>query len=201
MATLVFTGREGLSRAGEWYVANAEAATGGTNLVNTILVDFRALDTFGELVVLAVGAVSVAALLRARPAVDAPSAVLDLAVDGPLVDPERNNVFLTVIDRALVPIMLTGSAYALLRGHNAPGGGFIAALVGVSALAGIGFTVSLLVAELSFGTGTEPGDHAKVGIFVASLVAAALGAAGAWRAVGALAPRGLSVVVSPDPRP
>ncbi|GAA5163835.1 Na+/H+ antiporter NhaA [Ornithinimicrobium tianjinense] len=50
-------------------------------------------------------------------------------------------------------------------------------LVGVSALAGIGFTVSLLVAELSFGVGTEPGDHAKVGIFVASLLAAALGSA------------------------
>ncbi|AXH96348.1 Na+/H+ antiporter NhaA [Ornithinimicrobium avium] len=50
-------------------------------------------------------------------------------------------------------------------------------VVGVSALGGIGFTVSLLVAELSFGAGTELGDHAKVGIFLASLVAALLGAA------------------------
>ncbi|WP_256842847.1 Na+/H+ antiporter NhaA [Ornithinimicrobium cryptoxanthini] len=48
-------------------------------------------------------------------------------------------------------------------------------IVGVAALAGIGFTVSLLVAELSFGVGTELGDHAKVGIFVASLIAAVVG--------------------------
>ena len=50
-------------------------------------------------------------------------------------------------------------------------------VVGVAALGGIGFTVSLLVAELSFGTGTVHGDHAKVGIFLASLAAAVLGGA------------------------
>lgn len=48
-------------------------------------------------------------------------------------------------------------------------------VVGVAALAGIGFTVSLLVAELSFGVGTELGDNAKVGIFLASLLAAVIG--------------------------
>lgn len=45
---------------------------------------------------------------------------------------------------------------------------------GISLLAGIGFTVSLLVAELSFGHGTVPDDHAKVGILAASLLASAL---------------------------
>ncbi|WP_109473892.1 Na+/H+ antiporter NhaA [Ornithinimicrobium cavernae] len=49
-------------------------------------------------------------------------------------------------------------------------------VVGVAGLAGIGFTVSLLVAELSFGVGTDMGDHAKVGIFLASLLAAVAGA-------------------------
>lgn len=48
-------------------------------------------------------------------------------------------------------------------------------VVGVGFLAGIGFTVSLLVAELSFAAGTVASDHAKVGIFVASLTAAVLG--------------------------
>ncbi|HRN29398.1 MAG TPA: Na+/H+ antiporter NhaA, partial [Terrimesophilobacter sp.] len=50
-------------------------------------------------------------------------------------------------------------------------------LVGVGLLAGIGFTVSLLVTELSFVNGSEHIDHAKVGIFVASLVAALLASA------------------------
>jgi Na+:H+ antiporter, NhaA family len=45
---------------------------------------------------------------------------------------------------------------------------------GVSLLAGIGFTVSLLVAELSFGHGSIHDDHAKVGILSASLLAAVL---------------------------
>ncbi|SDP71770.1 sodium/proton antiporter, NhaA family [Arthrobacter sp. ok909] len=48
---------------------------------------------------------------------------------------------------------------------------------GLSILAGIGFTVSLLVAELSFGQGTVHDDHAKVGILAASLLAALLASA------------------------
>ncbi|NKX53117.1 Na+/H+ antiporter NhaA [Arthrobacter mobilis] len=49
-------------------------------------------------------------------------------------------------------------------------------LLGMSVLAGIGFTVSLLVAELSFGLGSEHNDHAKVAILAASLLAALLAA-------------------------
>ncbi|UUE21520.1 Na+/H+ antiporter NhaA [Microbacterium sp. J1-1] len=45
-------------------------------------------------------------------------------------------------------------------------------IVGVGLLAGIGFTVSLLVAELSFAAGSEHHDHAKVAILTASVVAA-----------------------------
>ena len=45
---------------------------------------------------------------------------------------------------------------------------------GISLLAGIGFTVSLLVAELSFGHETVHDDHAKVGILAASLLASLL---------------------------
>lgn len=47
-------------------------------------------------------------------------------------------------------------------------------LLGVSLLAGIGFTVSLLVAELSFGLGNPANDHAKVAILAASILAAVL---------------------------
>ncbi|AUZ86821.1 sodium:proton antiporter, partial [Arthrobacter agilis] len=47
-------------------------------------------------------------------------------------------------------------------------------LFGVGLLAGVGFTVSLLVNDLSFGSGTEHDDHAKVAILTASLTAALL---------------------------
>nr|WP_272905399.1 DUF4040 family protein [Sediminivirga luteola] len=131
-ATLAFTGHRGLSPVGEYFLREAENDTGGTNVVNTILVDFRALDTLGELVVLAIAALAINSLLVARRPVSGPAPSL---LRTPLADPASNAVFLRVLDRFLVPLMLIGSAYALLRGHNDPGGGFIAALIGASALA------------------------------------------------------------------
>ncbi len=47
-------------------------------------------------------------------------------------------------------------------------------VVGMAMLAGIGFTVSLLIGELAFGSGTVADDHVKVGVLVGSLVAALL---------------------------
>lgn len=47
-------------------------------------------------------------------------------------------------------------------------------LLGAALLGGIGFTVSLLVGELAFGTGSGFDDDVKVGVLVGSLVASAL---------------------------
>ncbi len=49
-------------------------------------------------------------------------------------------------------------------------------VVGVAALAGIGFTVSLLIGELAFGVDSQANEHVKVGVLAGSLVAAALAA-------------------------
>jgi NhaA family Na+:H+ antiporter len=49
-------------------------------------------------------------------------------------------------------------------------------VAGLALLAGVGFTVSLLIAELSFGPGSAHDDHAKVAILTGSLVAALLAA-------------------------
>ena len=52
-----------------WFLEHAYVEGGGTNVVNVILVDFRGFDTFGEITVLAIVALSVFALLRRfRPA-------------------------------------------------------------------------------------------------------------------------------------
>lgn len=50
-------------------------------------------------------------------------------------------------------------------------------VVGVAILAGVGFTVSLLISELGFGQGSPHDDHAKVAILVGSLLAALLASA------------------------
>uniref|UniRef100_UPI0025CCAB65 hydrogen gas-evolving membrane-bound hydrogenase subunit E n=1 Tax=uncultured Aeromicrobium sp. TaxID=337820 RepID=UPI0025CCAB65 len=132
LGTLVFTGRAELSAVGRWFVEEGPVETGGANVVNTILVEFRALDTFGELVVLAIAALAITALVDARPRITRP--VLPSA-SSLLAPAAPNAVFINVFARVLIPLMLLGSLYALLRGHNAPGGGFIAALIGAGALA------------------------------------------------------------------
>ncbi|SMH42256.1 sodium/proton antiporter, NhaA family [Rathayibacter oskolensis] len=50
-------------------------------------------------------------------------------------------------------------------------------MIGMSFVAGIGFTVSLLVGELSYGAGSEADDHVKVGVLAGSLLAAIIGGA------------------------
>jgi multicomponent Na+:H+ antiporter subunit A len=50
----------------QYYLETAQPVAHGRNVVNTILVDFRSLDTLGEIVVLAVAAIGVVALLRLR---------------------------------------------------------------------------------------------------------------------------------------
>jgi len=102
---------------------------GGKNVVNVILVDFRGFDTLGEITVLAVAAIGIFALLY------------NLRLPVPQADPdgrpwagERHPVILSQMTRFLLPLALLVAAHLFLRGHNAPGGGFIAGLVAAVAL-------------------------------------------------------------------
>jgi NhaA family Na+:H+ antiporter len=49
-------------------------------------------------------------------------------------------------------------------------------VLGLAVLAGIGFTVSLLIGELAFGTGTARDDHVKIAVLTGSVLAALLAA-------------------------
>ena len=103
-----------------WYfIEHSVPLGGGANVVNVILVDFRGYDTFGEITVLTIAALGVAAVLHGarlrRPWAAAP------ALSSPLL--------LVVASRWLLPLALVVSIYILLRGHNAPGGGFVAGLI------------------------------------------------------------------------
>lgn len=50
-------------------------------------------------------------------------------------------------------------------------------VLGISVLAGTGFTVSLLIGDLAFGIGTTRDDHVKVGVLAGSVLASVLAAA------------------------
>ena len=90
----------------------------GANVVNVILVDFRGFDTFGEITVFGIAGLVVHALVRrARMAPEKimPGPPVKLPVPADLA-------------QILFPLTVVVSAFLFLRGHNAPGGGFIAGL-------------------------------------------------------------------------
>ncbi|MEQ3554775.1 hydrogen gas-evolving membrane-bound hydrogenase subunit E [Pseudonocardia nematodicida] len=126
--TLALTGRREPSAVGNYLLDTAEPAVGGTNVVNTILVDFRGMDTFGEAVVVGAAALGLLVLIRRTEAgADARPRV---ARDGP-----ADTVVMRVGSLVLAPLMGALSLFLLWRGHDEPGGGFIASLVaGVAVL-------------------------------------------------------------------
>ena len=120
------------------FLQRAYTEGGGTNVVNVILVDFRGFDTLGEIVVLAIAAITVYSLLRrfrpARDSMDAPEQKqfqdrfdTDRAPDEP---PLSAHYMLVpgLIMRLLFPVMGMMAAFLFLRGHDLPGGGFVAGL-------------------------------------------------------------------------
>ena len=113
-----------------WYFLEKSLPLGGgTNAVNVILVDFRGYDTFGEITVLGIAAVGVLALLQGlrtrRPAADP---------QGQAWSFREHPLLLRRAARLVLPLALVVSVYIFWRGHNLPGGGFIAGLVTAVAL-------------------------------------------------------------------
>ncbi len=116
-----------------YYLEQSVPGGGGANVVNVILVDFRGFDTFGEIIVLGVAALAIFALLdgavRGRAGRRLGAWVPDMPVSA-----NRHPVIMVVATRVMLPLALLVGVYIFLRGHNAPGGGFIAALVVAIAL-------------------------------------------------------------------
>lgn len=108
----------------EFFDAAAYPEAKGRNVVNTILVDFRALDTMGEITVLAVAALGILALLRlaGRPSASTWDATSSAGV-------------LRAAVRATLPVLLLFSLFLFWRGHDYPGGGFVAGLVAAAGIA------------------------------------------------------------------
>jgi len=155
---------------------------GGTNVINVMLVDFRSFDTLGEITVLGGVALTVYALLRRfrppRESVALPAqqrAIPDGITD--LVSPLANGASTTgylevpaVLARLMLPLAVMVAIYLFLRGHNLPGGGFVAGLV-----IAIAFIMQYLVAGASWIEARLTLNPARW-IAVGLLVAAATGA-------------------------
>ncbi|TGD11994.1 DUF4040 family protein [Brevibacterium sp. S111] len=148
--TLVLNGRRERSDLGRYYLDHAPDISGGKNIVNTILVEFRALDTLGELTVLGMAGIAIVAVM---------STVKDKFIDPPaenIPEPPRppwvsirpkgttayravheawpNVIPLQLTIKVLGPLLAVTSLVVFWRGHNSPGGGFIAALIGAAVI-------------------------------------------------------------------
>ncbi len=109
-----------------YFLQTAVPQGGGANAVNVILVDYRGFDTFGEITVLGIAGIVIWALVagaRGGAQPGAGASPLDSAA------PPASSLLLAVISRVLLPLATLASVYLFLRGHNLPGGGFIAGLV------------------------------------------------------------------------
>ncbi|MGQ7245976.1 monovalent cation/H+ antiporter subunit A [Halomonas sp. V046] len=107
-----------------FFLDNSVPGGGGHNVVNVILVDFRGFDTLGEITVLAIAGLAIFKLLnRLRlfmPHSDS---------EGRVWSPDRYPMILTSVSQVVLPLALLVSVFIFLRGHNLPGGGFIAGLI------------------------------------------------------------------------
>lgn len=108
--------REGknASRVADFFNENALPLGKGLNVVNVILVDFRALDTFGEITVLGIVAIGIHFLFlrKQKPAMTF-----------------KESAILSTSMKVFAPLFALISLIVLFRGHNAPGGGFIGGLL------------------------------------------------------------------------
>ena len=152
LVLLAVTGSPPQPELREYFESTAVPGGQGRNIVNVILVDFRALDTLGEISVLAIAGAAVFALLmpvpRRREGAPVPGAGGAAAHARTWHGGIMNTMILRETTRRLVPLILVFSVFLLLRGHEHPGGGFVGGLV-----ASIAFSLYAFV----FGPGAARG--------------------------------------------
>ncbi len=112
----------------EFHLANSYKGGGGTNVVNVILVDFRGFDTYGEIIVLGIAALLIYALTETLLNGPVRARLLNRLPDQPRAG-DMHPMMMVVLTRVIMPVVLMVGFYIFLRGHNEPGGGFIAGLI------------------------------------------------------------------------
>lgn len=138
----------------DFFLANSLTGGGGTNVVNVILVDFRGFDTLGEISVLAITAIATVALLQG---LSLPRARVD--TKGRAWSTEAHPMVLGMLARLILPLALLVSVFIFLRGHNEPGGGFIAGLI---------TSVALVLLQVAYG---QDWVQSRMGISLPKLAA------------------------------
>ena len=137
-----------------------------------ILVDFRGYDTYGEIIVLGIAGLVIFALMEALLSGPAGARLRNSGYNFDRSH-DRHPLMMVIATRVMMPIALMVGVYIFLRGHNQPGGGFVAGLV---------FSIALLMQYMASGFGWTSRRqqfeyHAMIGWGV---VIAGLTGMGAW---------------------
>ena len=156
----------------EFHLANSYKGGGGTNVVNVILVDFRGFDTYGEIIVLGIAALLIYAMTET---------LLDGPVRARLLNRKpdqarsgnKHPMMMVVLTRVIMPVVLMVGFYIFLRGHNEPGGGFIAGLI-----VSIGVVMQYMAS--GFGWASARLRYPYHGVIGAGVLIAGLTGIGSW---------------------
>ncbi|GGH44190.1 monovalent cation/H+ antiporter subunit A [Frigidibacter albus] len=158
-----------------YHLENSYVGGGGTNVVNVILVDFRGYDTYGEIIVLAIAGLVIFAAIEALLSGPAAARIRNTNYTQDR-SRDRHPLMMVVATRVMMPIAIMVGVYIFLRGHNQPGGGFVAGLV---------ISIALLMQYMASGFAWAQarqriGYHTMIGwgVLIAGLTGAAAWLAG-----------------------
>jgi multicomponent K+:H+ antiporter subunit A len=168
MSWLMMTREWSLPSIKDYFLAQSKPGGGGANVVNVILVDFRGFDTFGEITVLGCAGLAIFAMLDGLLQGKLRAKVLNWE-PGIVRSADRHPLMMVVVTRVMLPLAVMVGAFIFMRGHNLPGGGFIAALI---------VSIALIMQYMASGFGWAANQvrfkyHALIGSGV--LIAAATG--------------------------
>ena len=156
----------------EFHLANSYKGGGGTNVVNVTLVDFRGFDTYGEIIVLGIAALLIYALTEALLSSPVRARLLNRTPDQPRAG-DMHPMMMVVLTRVIMPVVLLVGCFIFLRGHNEPGGGFIAGLV-------VSIAVVMQYMASGFAWATARLRYPYHGIIGVGVLTAGLTGIGSW---------------------
>ncbi|WP_296428303.1 monovalent cation/H+ antiporter subunit A [Yoonia sp.] len=155
-----------------FHLANSYKGGGGTNVVNVILVDFRGFDTYGEIIVLGIAAVLIYALTETLLSGPVRARLLNRKPDQARAG-DQHPMMMVVLTRVIMPVVLMVGFYIFLRGHNEPGGGFIAGLI-------VSIAVVMQYMASGFGWASARLTYPYHGVIGAGVLIAGLTGIGSW---------------------
>ncbi|SDE79387.1 monovalent cation/H+ antiporter subunit A [Limimaricola pyoseonensis] len=161
-----------LGTISDYHLANSYKGGGGDNVVNVILVDFRGFDTFGEIIVLGIAALVIYALTETLLSSKVRARLLNRGYETEQAG-DAHPLMMVVLTRVMMPVVLMVGVYIFLRGHNEPGGGFVAGLV-------VAIAVVMQYMASGFAWAARRQRYPYHGIIGAGVLVAGLTGIGSW---------------------